>query len=94
MARHTKIYVYRTPSGIWADCDYNKAINNELLETHNLNDPDKVINNPGKLLPGRVKALAERIKADRAFYKNTNIVSGEVLQGSFWRRMRWLFRGN
>lgn len=89
----TKIYVYKKPDGeVWADYKYSTAQNYEILEVFNLNDPQKVIDNPGTAMPARVRSLAVKARLEKTQAPVTP--PAEVLSsGTFWQRLRWLIQG-
>ena len=88
------IYVYKTPAGLWADYDYNKAVG-RIVETFDATDPYKVMENPGRAMPGRVRALAERLILERPAAVPT-VVEVQVpvkLPQTFWGRLKFVLTG-
>ncbi|OGT57387.1 MAG: hypothetical protein A3E01_07100 [Gammaproteobacteria bacterium RIFCSPHIGHO2_12_FULL_63_22] len=88
------IYVYKTAAGVWADFDYNKAVGH-IVETIDATDPYKVMEDPGRAMPGRVKALAERLILDRP-PPRPEIVEVQVpakLPDTLWGRLKFVVTG-
>lgn len=90
MATMTTIYVYRRPDGtIWADFKPGGSI----LETHNLNTPEKVIANPGIYFPERVVSLAKK-KLEHRQPTLPDTESITIKKRNFIGRLKWLITGN
>lgn len=91
--KKTFIYVYKTPAGVWADLDYNKAVGH-VVETLDATDPYKVIADPGRAFPTRVKALAERLALDGPPRVVSSVVEVPAkLPTTFVGRLKYLFTG-
>lgn len=89
------IYVYKTPAGVWADFDYNKAVG-KIVETLDATDPYKVMADPGRAFPTRVRALAERLILERPAPQEVvpaPSVAAPKLPDTFWGRLKFVFTG-
>lgn len=94
MGKQNKIYVFEKPDGTYgAEYSLERASRLGIIrEKHILNDPQKVIDNPGLLSPGRVKALAERALQERP-NEVEEVPHVSIRKLSFWGRLKWLLQG-
>lgn len=89
------IYVYKTPFGVWADFDYNKAAG-KIVETLDATDPYKVMEFPGTAMPDRVRALAERLVIEKGrpqVPEPPPTPPAPKLPTTFWGRLKYAFTG-
>lgn len=96
MGHQTNIYVFQREDGsLGADFSLEKAQRlGKIKKKVSLKNPQDVINNPGELLPDRVRALAERALQERGSALIINLPYIEPQKKGFWTYIKSLFLGD
>lgn len=91
------IYLFRTPNGTkWADYQVPRSVpKKDVLGQFDLTNPQAVIDNPGKIIPERIKSLAHRHLLQLQFEvpEPVAVIPPKLVSLSLWQRLVWLITG-